>query len=228
MKNYFPFSDYDFYAYLTSGSLLLGLLDFSIHEAAFLVQTDWTFVQIVLAVSAAYVVGHLVAIFAQLLLETIVFNWLLTKPVDLQLGMKEPNILERCLGLLVGRYYDRLAETVSGKILEGARVLLATSADKDLCAEEVFQAGFRKSFSVDGARARIDQFRNQYGFCRNITFVSMLAVAMSGWGLCETTSEISGLLFGASLVAFLGMFLRYLKFYAIFQAEVIRCLLSNR
>lgn len=111
MKNYFPFTDYDFYAYLTSGAFFLVVMDFAFNDTAFLARSDWTFLQVVMAITAAYVAGHIVATFAQLVIETFMVSILIAKPITLQLGFKQPNSIERMIGVLVGRYYEPFENT---------------------------------------------------------------------------------------------------------------------
>ena len=226
MKNYFPFTDYDFYAYLTSGAFFLSVMDFVFNDADFLMRADWTFIQIVMAVSAAYVTGHIAAMFAQLVIESFMVSKLVAKPIALQLGYKKPNLVERIVGVLVGRYYEPFEDAVQTKIKENARLALSMTEGQDVGAEDVFQVGYRKSFSVDGARGRIDSFLNQYGFCRNISFVALVATTIVGWDAYRTEIPHEALVILLCGIVFLGMFIRFVKFYAAFQAEVARCLLK--
>ena len=105
MKNHFPFTDYDFYAYLTSGMLLLSVLDFAFNDAKLLTHANWNFVQIVAAIASAYVVGHIVASLAQLVIETFALSKLLSKPIVLQLGYERPNWIERLIGFLITGHF---------------------------------------------------------------------------------------------------------------------------
>lgn len=226
MKSYFPFTDYDFYAYLTSGTLLLAVFDLVFDSAKLLTRPSWTVVQVVAVVAAAYVTGHIVATFSQLIIERFVVSKLLTKPIQLQLGYTKANLIEKLLGILVGRYYEPLTDDVRAKISAEARAALSKPADGALSAEDVFQAGFRRSFSVEGARARIDGFLNQYGFCRNISFAALVALLLFCWQAYSVGGQESALLITAAAVVFVAMFVRFIKFYAAFQAEVIRALLK--
>lgn len=226
MKNYFPFTDYDFYAYLTSGTLLLAVFDLIFDGAKLLTRPSWTVVQIVAAVSAAYVTGHIVAMFSQLVIERFAVSTLLTKPIQLQLGYARANWLERLLGVLVGRYYEPLTADVRTKIITEAQAALSKPSDGALSAEDVFQVGFRRSFAVEDARARIDSFLNQYGFCRNIAFTALVALLLFCWQAYSAGGQGGALLITAAAVVFVTMFVRFIKFYAAFQAEVVRCLLK--
>ncbi len=226
MKSYFPFTDYDFYAYLTSGALFLSVIDFAMNEAKLVTLSDWTFVQIVVAVAASYVIGHILATLAQLLIETFIVSKVISKPITLQLGYDQPNVVERFIEVLVGRYYGPLDEAVQEKVKNEARLVLSKTMDDPLPAESVFQAGFRRSFSVNGARSRIDSFLNQYGFCRNISLVALLATIIFAWRAYCTEFPYENLLVFGSMLIFVGMFVRFIKFYSSFQAEVCRCLLK--
>lgn len=226
MKTYFPFTDYDFYAYLTSGAFFLSVLDFVFNNAALLTRSDWTFVQIVMAVALAYVAGHITATFAQLVIETFIVSKVISKPITLQLGHKKPNLFERLIGALVGRYYEPLEGAMQAKIKENARLVLSVTDDQSVNAEDVFQAGFCKSFSVEGARPRIDSFLNQYGFCRNISFVALVTAIIVGLKAYWAETPHEWLILAICLVVFFGMFIRFVKFYASFQAEVLRCLIK--
>lgn len=222
MKDHFPFTDYDFYGYLASGGFALAIGDYLFNNAAYLTRADWTFAQIALCVAAAYVVGHLIAMLAQSVLETLVMNKALAKPMDIQLGFKHPSRLERMVGALVGRYYSTLPNRTSEKILRIAASELDCAVEDFSEGESIFLLGFKKSFSDEKLRHRIDDFRNQYGFCRNIAFVGLTATPLLIWSaLCQGNNEAWGLAIVTALI-FVGMFIRFVKFLSSFQAEVIR------
>ncbi|MFC3051395.1 hypothetical protein [Kordiimonas pumila] len=222
MKNYFPFTDYDFYAYLASGGLFLAIIDFTLNDSTYLNMREWGFAQITIAIVAAYILGHLIAMLAQTVLETFIMSRCLEKPMTLQLGTVAPNWFERILGSLVGRYYEPLPLRTRTKILECAASELGVTVAEVNDAEDVFQIAFRKSFSVDGVRQRIDEFRNQYGFCRNIAFVALIATGLLTWKAWCTGDALYWQLTLVSAVVFVGMFVRFVKFLGSFQAEIIR------
>lgn len=226
MKNYFPFTDYDFYAYLTSGTLMLAVIDFAFNDASFLTYENWNFAQIVAAVTAAYVTGHIIATFAPLFVETFATSKLISKPITLQLGYETPNFIERLIGLLVGRYYGPFETSIQQQIIARAREKLELESKEKPSAEDVLQVGFRSSFSSENTRFRIDSFLNQYGFCRNIAFVALLATLIfAGKSFCSDFPLGIQLVTG-SFIVFIGMFVRFVKFLSSFQAEVIRMLLK--
>ena len=204
----------------------MGLVDFTFNSTTQLTRIDWTFIQVIVAFAFAYVAGHIVAVFAQLLIETFVVSKLISKPIVLQLGFKKANFFERTIGALVGRYYEALEEKVQAKVREGAQSILSVPKGQKLEPEDILQAGFRKSFSVDGTRVRIDSFLNQYGFCRNISFVALIATLVIGWKSYYAELPYEGFALSSSVIIFVAMFLRFVKFYASFQAEVIRTLIE--
>ncbi|MCU7838879.1 MAG: hypothetical protein KZQ94_05820 [Candidatus Thiodiazotropha sp. (ex Troendleina suluensis)] len=223
MKNYFPFTDYDFYAYLTGGGLLLVALDYAFSNSTYLSHENWSFVQIMVAIASAHVAGHIVAMLAQTILETFVVSKVISKPISLQLGFVDPNWLEKITGALVGRYYSSFPETTRHRILEAAATELGKPVEEVTDAEDVFQIGFRKSFDVEGARSRIDDFRNQYGFCRNISFVALITTLLLIWkAWSDSGIQADWWLAVTGGLVFIGMFVRFVKFLSSFQAEVVR------
>lgn len=62
-----PFTSFDFWGYLASGFLLLCAID-SAAALGLLARKDWTVVEGIFAVSMAYVVGHVIAGLASLIL----------------------------------------------------------------------------------------------------------------------------------------------------------------
>jgi hypothetical protein len=85
MKSYFPFTDYDFWAYISCGFVFLFALDHVLQTAIFH-RSTWTLVEGLIAVAAAYVVGHLLAGLSSALLERRFVNKHVGKPSTILLG----------------------------------------------------------------------------------------------------------------------------------------------
>jgi hypothetical protein len=69
--------------------------------------------------------------------------------------------------------------------------------------------------------ARLDNFLNLYGFCRNTAFVGLFDAAVFYWSYCQPNGPPEHLIWARiSLVVSLGMTLRYLKFYRHFALEI--------
>lgn len=224
MKDHFPFTDYDFYAYLASGGMLLAVIDWIYNGGGFLGVEDWNFGQIVVAVAAAYIVGHIVAMLAQVTLETSLIGRWFAKPMNLQLRFKDANLLERLLGKAVGRYYEAMDKKVCDAALEAAASRLGCEVSEIEDGEPVFGLGFKDSFASEKLRHRIDGFRNQYGFCRNIAFVALVSSILFFISACKSGTGNEWAVAGLSFAIFVAMFARYMKFLATFHAEVIRSL----
>lgn len=96
MRNWFPFTDYDFYGYLASGFVLLFAADYVLVEETLMLRQDWAFVEIVLVVSVAYFVGQMIASPSSLLLEHWLARRVLQSPLSLMLSAPPTRWIERC------------------------------------------------------------------------------------------------------------------------------------
>lgn len=222
MKQYFPFTDYDFYAYLTSGLALLFALDYAGTGGSIMQRDEWSFVETVLAVSIAYIAGQFVASLSSPLLEHGFARHFLYPPVAVLLALSEPRWRERLLGRLVGRYYEPFKPNVRKAIIERAATALKVESSEIRDPEEVFQVAFPAARAVEDTRNRMDDFRNQYGFNRNaalVAFVAAVAIALRAWLLSDSNAWIWA---GLSLAVGFGLLVRFLKFYSAFAAEVLR------
>lgn len=79
MEQKFPFTSYDFWAYLSAGFLLLFVVDY-VAGTALLARDSWTVVQGIVAVSSAYVIGQLVASMSAAVFERVLVGRLLGYP----------------------------------------------------------------------------------------------------------------------------------------------------
>ena len=57
MKQWFPFTDYEFYAYIAAGMLLVAAVDYTFGGAVLTNRAEWTVVQIVFWAVIAYLAG---------------------------------------------------------------------------------------------------------------------------------------------------------------------------
>lgn len=223
MKQWFPFTDYDFYAYLTAGMLFIAAVDYTYGGSVLVNRTEWTVVEIVFWIAVAYLTGQLIAAPSAAFLEHILARRVFSPPIVILLGLKERRLHERWLAaLFAGRDYAPLPLFVRERIFLKAAKALEIEREKLSDAETVFQIAYPVSRSFADAVARMDQFRNLYGFSRNLAFVGMTAAVLLGFRAYQTPSpETTKLLIGALVLA-VGMFGRFLKFYAAFGAEVLR------
>jgi len=228
MRNWFPFTDYDFYAYLAAGMLLLFALDYSITGGDIMLRKEWPFIQIVAVVAVAYITGQLVASPSSVILEHWLARRVLHPPMAILVGLRSPRRREVLIQrYLVGRYYEPLPSTLRDRILSEVARVLSVSKDKIVDPEEVFQIAFPVARSVPDASLRMDQFRNLYGFSRNVAFVALVAALSFGLRAWLLPDPPVWWWAAAALVAAIWLFARFLKFYAAFAAEVARTYASK-
>lgn len=224
MRSWFPFTDYDFYGYLASGFALLFALDLSITGGEIMLREKWSFVEVVLAVSLAYATGQIAAMPSSILLEHGVARKFLHPPLVILIGASKPRWREKFVSrFLVGRHYEPFDEGIRQRLLE--RAVKITGKDVEFLLarpETIFALAFSVARSVPDARIRMDDFRNQYGLNRNMSFVGFLAAAMlSARGYID--ADVDAKMWAAfSLIFGIGLFARFLKFYSAFAAELLR------
>jgi len=224
MKSWFPFTDYDFYGYLACGFAVLFAADHVLLSQTIMLREQWPFVQIVLVVALAYCTGHIVAAPSSIFLEHFVARRLLTPPMTILAGLKALNRFERFFGrCVIGRYYEPISATIREKAL--ARIATATGKPIDEIkpdGELVFQFAFEASKSVPETAKRLEEFRNLYGLCRNMSFAGIVvALLFLGEGIL-TPDPIDWKWVAASLIFAVGLFIRFEKFYCAFAAEALR------
>lgn len=220
MKSWFPFTDYDFYAYLASGALALGVADLLLTGGTTLTRSEWTFAQIVLVIAGAYVAGQVIASASSLVLEYGLARFILSPPTPILLGLKKRNFLEAFAGaVLIGRYYEAFPEAVKDNLLKAAAKTLGRSPANFKDSEAVFLVAYSACRANEDSRERADNFRNQYAFCRNVAFVGLVSAALLAARMPQHPSY-----WMIALAIALGMISRFLKFYCAFAAEVLRAL----
>lgn len=217
MNKDFPFTTYDFYAYLTSGLLLIFAWDFIFNNSSLFLRDDWSFVASTAVVAVAYVLGQIIAIPSSLFVEHFIVGTLIAKPIVVQLSDSQ-KWYQKILGFLVGRYYEPFDTSIKALVvLKAKNKLNIPEAGNIKNTESIFQVAYSTARKDEDVRTRMDDFRNQYGFARNLTFVALLIIFLL-FEKSILTWEILVLLLTVSFL----LFLRFLKFYAAFQAEVVR------
>ena len=223
MKSWFPFTDYDFYAYLTAGMFLISAVDYTFGGAVLIHRTEWTVVQIVFWTAVAYLLGQMVAGPASACLEHGLARGILHPPVSVALGLSRPRLREEIARrLFANREYAPLSDQVRIRVLEGAAAALKVHVEDVRDAEAVFSVAFGVARSSSDTASRLDQFRNQYGFNRNVCFVSIVSFFLIAFRWDRLPSDIDRhYLLVACAIFSIGMFGRFLKFYATYSREVL-------
>ncbi len=224
MKDWFPFTDYDFYGYLVSGFCFLFALDYAFADGSIILQNEWTFVETVLAVGIAYFCGQLMAAPSSVLLEHFVARTLLPPPMKVLLSDDRPGALVRFMGACVlGRNYTPISVAQRKIVLSRAAKDNETNVETvSGNFEMVFSCAYHNARQNDDTRNRLDSFRNQYGLNRNMSFTALTVSVIFAWQLWVGGNAEASLWLTLALFLFAGTFIRFLKFYAAFAAEVVR------
>ncbi|HEV7661570.1 MAG TPA: hypothetical protein VGO55_17155 [Allosphingosinicella sp.] len=222
MKQWFPLTDYEFYAYVAAGMLLIAAVDYSVAGAVLVSRTDWSIVNGIFWTIMAYLVGQICAAPSAGLLEHVVARRWLSVPADIQLGIRKRNRFERVLAALFAqREYSPLSEAVRQKALERAALQLGRPV-AGLDGETVYQAAFHAARAVPDTANRLGAFMNQYGLGRNLAFVGLIATPLLIYRQMVDPAPHGGWLIAGAIFLTVGMFGRFLKFYAAYSCDVLR------
>jgi hypothetical protein len=206
-----PFSVYDFFAYLSSGAILVITADY-VWSLGILEQQNLATVFGLMLVIIAYIAGQAAAQFSSFLLEQLFVAKLLGRPALVLLGGKARFAL---LPLLFPNYYRPFRADTQKRIAHQA----ATHGCQAQ-GETLFEHAYPLVTAVERYQTRLDAFRNQYGFARNTSF----ALLLSAFAICCAhfvgTPDLS--LRWAALAALGGitMLYRYLKFFRQYSYEL--------
>lgn len=208
----FPFTSYDFWAYLASGFLLLAGIDI-VAGTGFLQQQTWTWPQTSIAVAAAYVAGHLTASLSSVVFERGLVGHVLGHPRDILFGRTR---VWRWVRWCLASYYTALPDTAQKAALAKGKMVGVEEP-----GETLFWPAFTAAKESKKAFERIENFLNLYGFARNIALVAFLDAALLGWSYnFHGAPPLHGNLALLCLLAGIGMTFRYLKFFRHYAEEV--------
>jgi hypothetical protein len=223
VKEWFPFTDYDFYSYLACGLVLLFGLDYWHTGGQYLFHDNWTFFQGALTVSLAYVAGQIIAIPSSMLIEHWLARKVLRPPAVLLISGAQNKVEKFIERFLIGRHYSPLPKGVINKIFLNAEKDTGLSRAKlEANLQEIFVPALEWARGVPETRSRIDFFRNQYTFSRNMAFSGLVVTVL----LIDCTirghkpETLSWSIF--SFILSMGMLIRFLKFYSCCATEILR------
>lgn len=210
-----PFTVYDFFAYLSSGFVVLASI-----TAAFVgyepLKESPGFLLAVLFVVAAYVTGHIVANVSGDLIERRLVRKRLGMPTEHLLGSETTGVRPK----LFPGFYSSLPSATQQRVFERA-------AERGFAGtgEALFFHCHALMKSDDAVQARLNTFLNLYGFCRNMTMALVIAAGTLGIGVAvgsaDTGPDIGpGWWIVAALLAGVGMLYRYLKFLRQYGVEL--------
>lgn len=206
-----PFSVYDFFAYLSSGAILLATGDY-VMGYGLLSQKDVGLVLAVLLIILAYVGGHIVAHFSSFIFEYGAVGRILRRPSVVLLG---EHASWRVWPWIFPNYFRALPEVTQKRVHQQAAA--RHFAGK---GEALFLHAYPLVTFDSGLQNRLDSFRNQYGFARNMSFVflaSAIAVIAAHKLAYHPVRLRWAVLAGTAGVV---LFYRYLKFLRQFSYEL--------
>jgi hypothetical protein len=212
MESKIPFTSYDFWAYLSAGFLFLFVADM-VAGTGLLARDSWTVVQGVVAVSAAYAVGQLVASLSSLVFERLLVGKLLGYPRNVLFGHQRA---WKWVRALMPGYFSALPGQTRQAALDKGKATGVTSH-----GEGLFWAAFANARSTPAVMGRLDNFLNLYGFCRNTALVAFVDAGLLYWSYRWGNGPDERLYWSlAAIVVAVGMTFRYLKFYRHYAVEV--------
>jgi hypothetical protein len=206
-----PFSVYDFFAYLFSGAVVLAAVDY-IYGTGILLQKSISPVLGAALVIFAYVTGQIVAHISASVLEHFFIKRVLQLPSLLLLNAKPRWVLFKWI---FPNYHCSLPENIREQVLKTAQQRGCHST-----GEGLFLHIYPIVTANDRVQARLDEFRNQYGFSRNMCFAFLIAgvaIAIShkyGSHAVELRWSI------LAIIASVSLFYRYLKFFRQYSYEL--------
>lgn len=222
MKNWFPFTDYDFYAYITSGVMLIAAVDYTFGGSVLVGRTEWTIIQGIFWTMISYLIGHVSAGLSSFFMEQILLKKLFTNPILAILGFKQSRWYELPFRYLFASEFSAFPETVSARINLKLKAEIGTNPLALQHPETLFQTAFSVARYDKDCEPRLDQFMNLYGFCRNTAFAAFVAALLLWIRTCQLNDPTDAYLALAALALGLGMFGRFIKFYSAYTREILR------
>jgi hypothetical protein len=206
-----PFTIYDFFAYLSSGGVWVLTADYVL-AFGLLDREKITPMLAVLLIIFAYVCGHIVAHFSSLILEQTVVARLLRRPNSVLMG---EHARSRFFKWVFPGYFRALPQPTQRRVVAQAEARGAQTT-----GEALFLHAYPIVTANGALQARLDDFRNQYGFARNMSFAfltSMVAILVAHHLGYHPVGFRWALLSGLAGIA---LFYRYLKFFRQFSYEL--------
>jgi hypothetical protein len=212
MRSWFPFTDYDFFGYLSVGGGLLLAFDNAL-QFGLLVKQSWTWLEVAALIGAAYMVGQSVAALSHSILEAWLVRKVIGRPTNLLMGdRKAPWFWRMAFPRFVEPLPDQTRETVKAR---------AAANLGEVAGEALFLAAHSHARQFTDVQERLQVFVGRYGFFRNACVASLLAaVTWLGAASVQPNTQFvwsAGLAFLFRVVA-LG---RYLTFHRSFSSEVL-------
>ncbi|MGD0264746.1 MAG: hypothetical protein ABSD47_07285 [Candidatus Methylomirabilota bacterium] len=207
-----PFDPYDFFGYLASGLLLVVGMELTLGFPRVLGQ-DLKIVDMAVLLLGIYVAGQILATPAKALLEDLLLGKILCRPSINLFREKRPWVR----GFLFPGFYTPLPEPVQKKVRCRAQREGTSAAGEDLFLHVRYCPDILKD---DKLMAKLDSFRNKYGFARNLAFTSLVFATASAMKASLGSNPELVRYAAAVLAAGVLLFYRYLKFFRQYSYEM--------
>lgn len=211
------FSDYDLFGYFASGLVTLGIID-EVAKTKLVIGAEWTVGHSAFVIIAAYVLGHIMASAATLLFDRILVRKAMGIPSEIMFGKPVKGPFNWKAWLLSG-FFEPLPEGVKAAALTRAGIAQYSKGVGEIIFWKAWPVIKRDALPY----ARMDAFLRLYGFCRNLSFTTLVA----GVAFIFKVPTVPGMTLPAWVPAVtmfavsLAMFHRYLKFFRAYSVEVI-------
>lgn len=222
MRSWFPFTDYDFYAYLTSGVILVAAFDYVFAGGMLTARNDWSLVHGIFWTMIAYLVGHVNSGFSATFLENILLKRIFVPPMEIILRRKSLGRLGKAFSFVFAREYGPFTENTCNIILDAASNHNNCVKKNEIDAESIFHTAFNIARYDEKSQIRLDQFMNLYGFCRNVSFALIVSAIVFIFSICQNSMPVTKWALVTSVILGIGLFGRYVKFYCCYTREVLR------
>ncbi len=208
-----PFNTYDFFGYLAAGSVVVCTVDYGYGDRFILGGRPATTFVYFLAILVSYITGQVVSQIAGWIIERGFARRLLGTPFRLLMS----DVRHRGIGpFFFPGYFEILPKTVRDKAADRREKNGLKQPN-----EGFFAHVYEEISGVDRKARRLDSFRDQYGFARNVTFSLFFAAIALGIAMWMKKPVNPWIPSGAAVLA-VGMFYRFLKFYRLFSVELLR------
>ena len=205
-----PFNVYDFFAYLSSGSVVIGAIDY-LFGYQWLLSKDISIQFFFFLIFLSYTCGHCVAHFSSFLLEKFLVKKLLRSPTSLLMGKPGRKFLKS----IFPGYHQPLPKKTQKRI-----VGVAKSKGIDARGSGFFEHAYSIMSRDERVQGKLDQFRNLYAFARNMSFSLFCTSIMFLIANFQKDSVgYSWIIF--SLVLSLVLLYRYLKFFRQYTFDLL-------
>ncbi len=212
-----PFSVYDFFAYLTTGFLLLCAADYAF-DIGWLQKEKVPPGIIGFLIVSGYILGHFVAHLSSFFLEHKFLRGVLKSPEETLFEKQAKDFWSYIFPIFYKPFPPETQQRVMSR---------AAAAGIERPGRALFFHCFAIVKRDKSTAERLGTFLNVYGFCRNMSMAALIAAGIllfatfQHWSAAAIdTAKLAWA--GVAIVVAIVLFYRYLKFFKHYTEEVFR------